>query len=198
MIHLMSSHQALWRARRLLDELLADFAAGRPEAEIIARFAATPQGDLLRARKLIDQHLTPNAPPLPIEVVQNGLPFREWLADQLDLDYPRVRRLLTFIDEYGAWAANHGRVPTIPEFAADTEQSVATINRRLSEFRSVFPAERDPLRLARVLRQGLDDLSLWRSIDESLEATIGDVPVVLNHRGSGSPRSPTHPSMRSR
>jgi hypothetical protein len=178
MIRIMSSHSSLLRARCLLDGLLTDLDAGKPEAEIAAEIAAVPRSDLLRVRRLIDQNLTPNVSPIPIEVVRGGQPFREWLTDKVDLDHQRASRLLVFIDEYGASAASRGIRPTIPQLATDTEQSVATVNRRLSEFRQEFPGERDPLRVARALRRGLDQSSLWDSIHESIEATIGDVPVV--------------------
>ena len=166
------------RGRQLLDDLLADLDAGRPDVEVAAALAAMPREDLLRARKLIDQYLTPHAPPSPLDVIDGGMPFRDWLADEVDHDYHLARRLLTFIDEYGASAASRGSRPTIPQLAADTEQSVATVNRRLSEFRRVFPSERDPLRLVQALRRGLDDSTVWTSCDDKFAATIGDVPVV--------------------
>lgn len=141
---------------------------------------------MLRARRLIDQQLQPSLPQLPIQVADGGLPLRDWLADELGVDHDRAKRLVSFIDEYGATVPPGSKPPTIPEFAALTDQSLATVNRRLADFRKIFPGERDPGRIAQLLRHALDDLSLWGSIDESLEAQIGDVPVV--------PTSPLHTS----
>jgi hypothetical protein len=57
--------------------------------------------------------------------------------------------------------------------AYDTGQSVATINRRLSDFRDVFAEERNPMRLARTLRRALND------------QTREVVPFAVEVRGGG-------------
>ena len=174
----MGYQDQLVRARRLLDDVLAEIQNGRPDAEIAATLRSVPVADLWRARRLIDLQLQPSELPLPLEIVNGGQAFREWLADELELDHERARRLLTFIDVYASCPSEGGRAPAIAELADHAELSVATINRRLAEFRAVFPGERDPQRLAASLRRALDDLSLWDSPDQSIEATIGDVPVL--------------------
>jgi hypothetical protein len=68
--------------------------------------------------------------------------------------------------------------PAIRLGADATEQSIATVNRRLADFRGVFPGERNPARLSRELRQALNEPRLWRTVDESLKASIRDVPVI--------------------
>lgn len=176
----MFSHPSYATARRLVTQTLADIEARQPDDAICARLAVVPKVELLRMRRIIDRHLVLHTPPNLLTVMDGGQPFREWLADELDQDHEKVRRLLTFIDEYGASTASRGRAPTMPELAADTEQSVATVNRRLAEFRTTFPSERDPGRLAETLRAALDDESLWEGIDGYLDASIDDVPVFPN------------------
>lgn len=185
-IHIMPSHDELRRVRELLSSVLDDMESGRSDDEIRAALADRPRGELLRVRRLIDQQLARDARPLPIEVIDGGLPIRDLLADELGLDHAKVRRVLTFIDEYVVLADSLGRSPTIPEVAAETQQSVATVNRRLAEFRAVFADEHDPLRIGRVLRHALDNQSLWDSIDDSINATIGDVPVMPRVRSASA------------
>ncbi len=174
----MSYQKELVRAQVLLERVIGDLRAGRPESEVAAELSEIPKVELFKLRRLIDQHLARVAAPPAIEVIDGGLPLRDWLTDQLDGDEQKARRILAFIEEYGACAASHGQEPTIPMLAHDTGQSVATINRRLSEFRDVFAEERNPIRLARTLRRALNDQTLWETIDASIEATIGDVPIV--------------------
>jgi hypothetical protein len=174
-------------ARRILDEILADLASGRPGFEVSQKLKAAPRADLVRARRLIDEQLAPSTTALPIEVIAGGMPFGEWLADDLDLD--RAHRLLIFIEDYGRVTDELGYEPTIPELADATTQSVATINRRLADFRSALPGERNPARLARVLRQALNSEQLWSSLEESLKSSIRDVPVVGRSTASDQDRA---------
>ncbi len=165
-------------AQKILDEILVGLAADRSPSEVAEKLRGSPRADLLRARRLIDQQLASSTPDLPIEVIEGGMPFGDWLADELGLDYERTHRVLIFIEEYGRVAHELGREPTIPELASATAQSVATINRRLAEFREALPGERNPARLARALRHALNSQQLWSSVEESLESSIRDVPVV--------------------
>ena len=185
MIRIMPSHQLLLDAQKLLNKLVSDLKADRPDSEIVSDLEGMTLADLLRVRRLIDHQLAPSVRALPVEVVDGGLPFGQWLADELDLDYERARRMLTFIEEYGYVADEHGFEPSIPQLASDTKQSTATINRRLADFRIAFPGERNPARLARVLRDALNDQRLWGTVDESLSASIRDVPVVANSTSPG-------------
>ncbi len=174
----MTYHDELVRAQVLLERVIDDLRAGRPEAEVAAGLSEMPRIELFKLRRLIDQQLARVAGPLAVEVIDGGLPLRDWLTDELEGDEQKARRMLAFIEEYGACSASLGREPTIPKLAHATGQSVATINRRLAEFRDVFAEERNPSRLARTLRRALDDQTLWETIDASIEATIGDVPIV--------------------
>ncbi len=184
----MTYQALLARARDLVDEMLSDLAADRPTSEIVGWLEAISPPELLRARALIDQRLAASARPLPIEVVDGGLRFGDWLADELDLDYDRTHRLVGFIDEYGVVADQLGHEPTISCLAASTGLSIATVNRRLADFRAAFPSEQNPARLARALRNALDDLRLWGTVEDSLNARIGDVPVI----GSSASRDLAH------
>jgi hypothetical protein len=175
------SYQGLLRtAGKLVDEVLADLAAGRPAPEVAERLKAAPDADLRRARRVIDQRLASKATEPPVQVAVGGIPFGELIADLLDLDFERAHRMVVFIEEYGFLLDEIGHEPTIPDFASATVQSIATVNRRLADFRSLFPAERNPGRIARLLRAALNDQSLWGSVDESIEASLRDVPVVAN------------------
>jgi hypothetical protein len=174
-------YQGLLRtAEKLVDEVVAELAKGRPASEVVEILKAAPNADLLRARRVIDQRLASRAPAPAVQVVVGGIPFGELIADLLDLDLERAHRMVVFIEEYGYVMAERGHEPTIPELAIATIQSIATINRRLADFRSLFPAERNPGRIARLLRDALNDERLWGSVDESIEASLRDVPVVAN------------------
>jgi hypothetical protein len=174
-------YQGLLRtAEKLVDEVLAELANGRSAPEVVERLKAAPNADLLRARRVIDQRLASSAPAPPVHVAVGGIPFGELIADLLDLDLERAHRMVIFIEEYGWVMDECGHEPTIPELASATVQSIATINRRLADFRSLFPAERNPGRVARLLRDALNDERLSGSVDESIEASLRDVPVVAN------------------
>jgi hypothetical protein len=177
MIRIMASHDEWEKARQLLDRLIADLRLERPEAAIAELLRDVPRHDVLRARRLIDLHLSNERQPLPLVVASSGIPLRDWLI-HVGLTSQQADRVIVFIDEYGDLADRLGRPPKITELASDTEQSVATINRRLAEYRSVFPNEPDPFRVARVLRGALDDVSLWGSYDGCLNARLRDVPVA--------------------
>lgn len=180
MIRLMTYQGLLRSAEKLVDEVVADLAKGRPTSKIVDRLKAAPNADLLRARRVIDRRLASTAPALPVHVVAGGIPFGELIADLLDLDLERAHRMVVFIEEYGYVMHECGHEPTIPELANATEQSIATVNRRLADFRSLFPTERNPGRVARLLREALNDQRLWGSVEESIDASLRDVPVVAN------------------
>lgn len=160
-----------------MDRLIADLRSDRPEAAVAEQLRDAPRDDLLRARRLIDEHLADEREPLPLVVASTGTPLRDWLIHK-GLTPKQADRAIVFIDQYGDLADRVGRPPKIGELASDTDQSVPTINRRLAEYRSVFPSESNPFRVVRVLRAALDDESLWGSYDGCLNARLRHVPVT--------------------
>jgi hypothetical protein len=96
---------------------------------------------------------------LPIRLAapqEVGLPFSEWLMRRFRGDRRATERQLAFLQQWDH--LRDGATGTsLAAYATRWRASRATTYRLLEEFRSVFPAERDPNRLLGLLWDGLSE-----------------------------------------
>jgi len=150
-------------------EIVAKVRAARNDAEAYAALANMPDNELAEITAALQKEIEARTPRGPLKLASledGGLPLRDELGRRLSGDAPPegppwshdtapVDRVLDLIEVWRKASAAHSR-PTIPQVAGAWGVSIATVNRRLAEFRAAFPTERTPDRILAALADAAD------------------------------------------
>jgi hypothetical protein len=104
---------------------------------------------------MVPDHPKPQLPFRHARRGEQGVPFIEYLDTRTGHDRRTLTRQLAFLHEWEYLADDLGRAPSTKEYADRWHMPGSTAYGLLSEFRRLFPTERDPNRVIKEIWDGV-------------------------------------------